>query len=161
MSLSDVTALKARLEDHLSAYARGTVGQPPQAKGFARLFRRWFSYNAQDIEPVHKDFLEGTEALVNQLAAAVAELSAEEEDRGKALAEQAVRSLLAEKSEALPNDRRLYLIAAEPLCAPLLPLLDRDALARRREEMLRITPRRLMFPRQLALLEEMDRLLGE
>ena len=90
-----------------------------------------------------------------------AELSAEEEDRGKALAEQAVRSLLAEKSEALPNDRRLYLIAAEPLCAPLLPLLDRDALARRREEMLRITPRRLMFPRQLALLEEMDRLLGE
>ena len=153
MSLSDVTALKARLEDHLSAYARGTAGQPPQPKGFARLFRRWFSYNAQDIEPVHKDFLEGTEALVNQLAAAVAELSAEEEDRGKALAEQAVRSLLAEKSEALP--------AAEPLCAPLLPLLDRDALARQREEMLRITPRRLMFPRQLALLEEMDRLLGE
>ena len=161
MSLSDAAALGARLEDHLSAYARGTVGQPPQAKGFARLFRRWFSYNAQDIEPVHKDFLEGTEALVNQLAAAVAELSAEEEDRGKALAEQAVRSLLAEKSEALPNDRRLYLIAAEPLCAPLLPRLDRDALSRRREEMLRITPRRLMVPRQLALLEEMDRLLGE
>ena len=161
MSLSDVTALGARLEDHLAAYARGTAGQPPQPKGFARLFRRWFSYNAQDIEPVHKDFLEGTEALAGELAAAIAALPPEEADRGKAAAEQAVTALLGEKPEALPNDRRLYLIAAEPLCAPLLPLLGREALARRRGEMLRITPRRRMFPRQLELLEEMDRLLEE
>ena len=159
MSLSDVTALRDRLEDHYRAYAFEYLTRPPQAKGFARLFRRWFTYNAQDIQPGDKAFLDGTEALIGELAAAVAALSPEE--GGKAAAEQAVALMTGEKPEGIPNGRRLYLVAAEALCAPLLPLLDREALERRRETMLKITPKRLMFPRQLELLAEMERLLGE
>ena len=160
MSLSDVTALRDRLEDHFRAYAFEYLTRPPQAKGFARLFRRWFTYNDQDIEPVHKAFLDGTEALAKELAAAVSALGPEEA-AGRTAAERAVALMLGEKPQGIPNDRRLYLIAAEALCAPLLPLLDREALARRREAMLAATPKRLMFPNQLALLQELERLLGE
>ena len=34
--------------------------------------------------------------------------------------------MLGEKPKGMPNERRLYLIAAEALAAPLLPLLDRE-----------------------------------
>lgn len=159
MSLPEVTALADRLEAVLRDYALGPLGAPPQPKGFARLFRRWFTYNAQDIEPIHKAFLEETEALVGELAAGLAALPAREAAEGRAEAERAVAAMLAAKPAEIPNDRRLYLVAAEALCAPLLPLLDREALARRREEMLRVTPKRLMFPRQRELLAEMERLL--
>ena len=161
MSLSDVTALGERLEDHYREYAFGTLSQPPRPKGFARLFRRWFTYNAQDIQPGDKAFLDGTEALIGELAAAVAALSPEEAEGGKAAAERAVALMTGEKPENIPNSRRLYLIAAEALCAPLLPLLDREALVRQRDAMVKVTPKRLMFPRQLELLEEMERLLEE
>ena len=157
MSLSDVNALAERLEAHYQDYALGTQGQPARPKGFARLFRRWFTYNAQDIEPVHKEFLEGVETLVGDLAAAAAALLPEETEGGQAAAEQAVARMLEEKPEGIPDDRRLYLVAAEALAAPLLPLLSRDGLARQRDAMLKNTPRRMMFPKQLELLEEMER----
>ena len=60
----------------------------------------------------------------------------------------------------MPNERRLYLVAAEGLAAPLLPLLDREKLAQQRDRMLALTPKRFMFPRQRELLAEMERLLG-
>lgn len=161
MSLAEAAALTDRLGETLAAYARRTPEEAAKPKGFAKLFRRWFTYNPREIEPVHKAFLEETEALVKELVSAVASLSGEERSRGGEKAEEAVALLLAEKPEDLPTDRRLYLIAAEPLCAPLLPLLTREALARRREAMLAVTPRRLLFPRQRELLEEMDRLLAE
>ncbi len=161
MSLSDVTALGDRLEDHYRAYAFEYLTRPPQAKGFARLFRRWFTYNAQDIQPADRDFLEGAEKLARELADAVAALPPEEAERGRETAERAAALMLGEKPPDMPNDRRLYLIAAEALCAPLLPLLDREALARQREAMLKNPPKRLMFPKQLELLTDMERLLDQ
>lgn len=161
MSQSDVTALAERLEAHYRDYALGPLGEPPKPKGFARLFRRWFTYNAQDIEPVHKDFLDGTQGLVRELAEAVAALPPAEAAEGRRTAERAVEGMLGEKPQGIPNDRVLYLVAAEGLCAPLLPLLDREGLVRQRDGMLARTPKRLMFPRQLELLEEMERLLDK
>ena len=161
MSLSDVTARLKDLEAHYRAYTQGDRDQPPKPKGFGKLFRRWFTYNAQEIEPVHREFLEGAEALTKELAEAVAALPEGEKASGIEAADRALTLMLGEKPQDLPNDRRLYLVAAEALAAPLLPLLDREKLARQRDRMLTLTPRRLMFPRQLELLAEMERLLGE
>ena len=161
MSLAEVTALADRLEEHYRTYAFETLGEPPRAKGFARLFRRWFSYNAQDIEPVHRDFLEETESLAGRLADAVAALAPEEAEEGRRQADRAVGLMLGEKPGEIPGDRQLYLTAAEALCTPLLSCLDRTQLSRQRDGMVARTPRRLMFPRQRELLEEMERLLKE
>lgn len=161
MSLQEAAALADRLEEHYRDYAFWNLGQPPRAKGFARLFRRWISYNDQDIAPADREFLDGTETLVKELAAALSALPPEEAEKGREIAERAVALMLEEKPREISNARRLYLIGAEALCAPLLPLLDREALVRRREAMLAVTPRRLMFPKQLELLEEMERLMGD
>ena len=67
MSLSDVTARLEDLEAHYQAYTQGDRDQPPKPKGFGKLFRRWFTYNAQEIEPVHQQYLEGAEALTKEL----------------------------------------------------------------------------------------------
>ena len=161
MSLADVTARLEALEEHYRAYVLAYREQPPKPKGFGKLFRRWFTYNAQEIEPVHQQFLEGTEALVRELAEAVAALPDEDKAAGVEAADRAVSLMLGEKPDGLPNDRRLYLIAAEALAAPLLPLLDRERLRSQRDRMLALTPKRLMFPRQLELLGEMEGLLGK
>ena len=161
MSLADVTARLEALEEHYRAYVLAYREQPPKPKGFGKLFRRWFTYNAQETEPVHREFLEGAEALTKELAEAVAALPEEDKAPGAEAADRALSLMLGEKPSDLPNERRLYLIAAEALAAPLLPLTDREQLTRQRERMLALTPKRLMFPKQLELLEEMERLLGE
>ena len=161
MSLAGVSARLEALEEHYRAYIRAYREQPPKPKGFGKLFRRWFTYNAQEIEPVHQAFMEGAETLARELAEAVAALPDGEKASGIEAADRALTLMLGEKPQDLPNDRRLYLVAAEALAAPLLPLLDREKLARQRDRMLTLTPRRLMFPRQLELLAEMERLLGE
>ena len=68
MSLADVNARLEALEEHYRAYVRAYREQPPKPKGFGKLFRRWFTYNAQEIEPVHREFLEGAETLARELA---------------------------------------------------------------------------------------------
>ena len=161
MSLAGVSARLEALEEHYRAYIRAYREQPPKPKGFGKLFRRWFTYNAQEIEPVHQQYLEGAEALTKELAEAVAALPDEDRAAGAEAADRALSLMLGAKPEDLPNERRLYLIAAEALAAPLLSLTDRDRLARQRDQMLALTPKRFMFPKQLELLAEMERLLGE
>ena len=161
MSLADVNARLEALEAHYEAYARGERDQPPKPKGFGKLFRRWFTYNAQEIEPVHREFLEGAESLTRELAEAISALPDEEKAAGEEAADRALTLMLGEKPGDLPNERRLYLVAAEALAAPLLPLLDREKLARQRDRMVALTPKRFMFPKQRELLEEMERLLGK
>ena len=161
MSLADVNARLEALEEHYRAYTQGSRDQPPKPKGFGKLFRRWFTYNAQEIEPVHREFLEGAEALTKELAEDAAALPDEDKAAGAEAADLALSLMLGEKPQDLPNERRLYLIAAEAISAPLLPLLDREKLAEQRDRMLALTPKRFMFPRQLELLGEMERLLGE
>ena len=54
-----------------------------------------------------------------------------------------------------------YLLAAEYQCAPLLPYLPREALERWRAELLRRTPRRMIFPKERELLARIETLMGE
>lgn len=161
MSLTAVNARLEALEEHYRAYTLGDRDRSPKPKGFGKLFRRWFTYNAQEIEPVHREFLEGTEALTKELAEAVAALPEEEKPAGTEAADRALTLMLGEKPGDLPNERRLYLVAAEALAAPLLPFLDKEKLARQRDRMVSLTPKRFLFPKQLELLAEMERLLGE
>ena len=161
MSLADVNARLEALEAHYEAYALGERDQPPKPKGFGKLFRRWFTYNDQETEPVHREFLEGAEALTKELAEAAAALPDDDRAAGSEAADRALTLMLGEKPGDLPNERRLYLVAAEALAAPLLPLLDREKLIRQRDRMLSLSPRRFLFPKQRELLAEMERLLGE
>ena len=156
----DAGELVRRLEEHYRAYAGGT-DRPEEKKGFARLFRHWVSYNAQSIEPVHQGFLDGASALAEELAAALEPLAAARPEESRALAARAVGLMLEPKPQGVKSDREWYLTAAEYTCAPLLPFLSREELGRQKDAMLARTPRRMMYPKQLELLERAEALLGD
>lgn len=159
MSLPQMEALTRELEDRVSAYLHRTGEPPPQPKGFSRLFRRWLSYSEQETEPIHRDFLSGVTALTEELAQTGATLPPEDRQEAGKLAERALACLLQTPPAGLPNERKVYLAAVQAAGVPLLPLLDQVQLARQRDALLAQTPRRLLFPRQRELLEEMERKL--
>lgn len=150
-------ALARELEAHYRAYRENAHARAE--KGFFRLFQHWFSYDAQWAEPVHQAFLDGVSQLVSALAEALEALLRRNPEGSQSLALQAVQVMLEPKSRDAKSERDWYLLIAEYQCSPLLPYLSREDLQRFRDEMLERTPRRLMFPKQLALLEQTEALL--
>lgn len=158
---------EALLEDiraHYRRYAedcRGLSASGAPGRSLARLFRHWISYDPQAAEPVHTAFLDGLSALVEELAGVLEAGVREDPAACQAAACQAVELLLDPRPRGAGADHASYLLAAEYQCAPLLPYLPREALERWRAELLRRTPRRMMFPKERELLARIETLMGE
>lgn len=149
--------LAAQLESHYESYI-----QPPEKsagqRDLGKLFRGWFSSNEHQAEPIHQQFLAGTESLSRELARMLAGLDPEV---SRPLALREARLILEHSVSCSDLDRTAYLTAAEVQCIPLLPYLTREELASLRDSMLSRTPKRMMFPKQLEVLQAMERLMGE
>lgn len=158
MSIREAEELLQKLEKHYSDYQEGK-GRRPRKKGFLQLLSHWVSYDAQDIAPYHEDFLMGVTRRAEALAEALNSLSPEEQAEGNRLALRAVELLLQPKPQQPQNDRDWYLMTAEYSAAPLLPFLSCEELQVQRDNMLAQTPRKLMYPKQLELLETVEELM--
>lgn len=152
------------LEEHFRRYTAACERQK-ESGGFGdnllRMFRHWISYNAKRAEPVHADFLEGLQAQVQALSAVLDELEAYDQRACRRLAARAVALLMAPQPEGVKSDCQWYLLVAEYQCGPLFAYLTREDLEHWRDEMLRRTPRRMMYPKQLELLETAEKLLEQ
>lgn len=160
MSLSGAEELLRQLEQHCSDYEAGK-GMRPDKKGLLQILSHWVAYDAQNIAPYHEDFLLGVNRLTERLAETLAGLAEGERAAGGQVAARAVELLLRPKPQQPRNDRDWYLMTAEYAAAPLLPFLSAEELQTHRDNMLARTPRRLMYPKQLELLEQAEKLLGE
>ena len=159
MSISVAEELLRKLEQHYDDYKEGR-GRRPRKKGLLKMLSHWVAYDAQDIAPYHEDFLLGVNRLTEQLAETLGGLAPEERDEGNQLAGRAVELLLQPKPQQPQNDREWYLMTAEYAVTPLLPFLTQEELQAHRDSMLAHTPRKLMFPKQLELLEAVENRLG-
>lgn len=148
--------LLARLEAVQAAYAGDEGLETGKHRGFARLFRHWVSYNVQSIAPRDEQFLKESERLTAALAAALAQLPPEE---GQPIAARAAALLLNPPAVETHQDRAWYLLAAGYPCGRLFPYLSQAELRRVRDGLLARTPRRMMFPKQLELLQCAEALL--
>lgn len=141
-------------------YAEKCRQQVQTGGKIARLFRRWFSgYEPSAADALHLDFLDETRRLVTNLAGL---LDRHQNDRPGicgAYAEKAAGILLRPKPAREKTAADWYMVAAEQYCGVLLPFLDRDALRRVRDDYVKHTPKRLMFPKQREVLEHMERML--
>ena len=160
MSISAAEELLQQLERHYNDYKEGK-GRRPRKKGFLQMLSHWVAYDVQDIAPYHEDFLLGVNQLTDRLAETLVSLSQEEQAEGGKLAVRAVELLLQPKPQQPQNDRDWYLMTAEYAAAPLLPFLSSEELQVQRDNMLAHTPRKLMYPKQLELLEAAEKLLGQ
>lgn len=146
----------AALEDLYSSYKQ-QYKQERQAEGFsfARLFRRWGSCDETKTEPVHQEFL----TQVNRQVDALCSLLKENPSNGQAVAWRAVRCMILQESVGQKTDSDWYIIAAEIQAVPLLPYLSHEDLQNCRSFMLQRTPRKWMLPKQLELLDSIEKLL--
>ena len=104
-------------------------------------------------------FFQRLQQLVTELAQQLAEESPEE---AGAISACVVERMLRPKDwKAEGNAKALMLVGVEQLAGPLLPYLERSELQRIRDDYLRHNPKRKMYPKQQALLKEMERLLRE
>lgn len=160
MSNREIERLQAedlvnQLESHYKHYTQLPENLPKQ-RDFGRLFQGWFSNNEEQSEPVHQAFLSKTETLCRQLSQTLDKL---EPKISEPLALRAAQLVLVHNCICIDRDRSSYLTAAEYLCMPLLPYLSLQGLDDLRRAMLARTPRRMMFPKQLEVLQACETLI--
>lgn len=123
-------------------------------KGLGVVFDKWFrSASPTEPEPLYADFLLSVQTLANQLADALCGLDAEE--RGKC-AVAAAKIMLRPKPVDQKTQAEWFMVAAEYSFSALIPYLPADAIAKIRDEYVRDTPKRMMYPRQRDLLKLME-----
>ena len=148
------------LEQLRTLYADYRREEPEEESGLnlGRLFKGWFSSGIGKMEPEDRRFVDGAEELSGQLAEAIG--GEPEGETRRSLAVEAVTLILDAGSPNPGTGKELYLTAAEQYCIPLLKYLSGEDLARLKSSMLAKTPKRMMFPKQLEVLEAMERLMA-
>jgi hypothetical protein len=158
VSLAEAERLVAQLEQHYQDYREGK-GRTGRKKNLLGMLSHWIAYDAEEVAPQHEEFLTGITRITEDLAAQLSECPEEDRCAGSALALRAVDLLLQPKPRQPQGDRDWYLMLAEYSAGPLLRFLSREEVERQRTRMLAQTPRRLMYPKQLELLETAEQLL--
>lgn len=133
--------------------AAGTRGGKPKIT-LTGILDRWLRSPApSEPEPMFTEFLKDVDALVKELAEALAGADAGERD---ASALDAARIMLASKPVNEKSQAEWYMVAAEFSFEALIPLIAPDTLKAIRDGYVRGTPKRVMFPRQRDLLKRME-----
>jgi hypothetical protein len=122
--------------------------------GLAGIFGKWLrSTTPAEPEPLYAEFLSTVQTLVTQLAEALRDVSAGERDES---IQVAAKLMLAAKPMDSKTQAEWYMVAAEHSFCVLIPLLTPGMLQSIRDAYLKSTPKRMMFPRQLDLLKQMN-----
>lgn len=138
-------------------YLEENQEQQPSPNILSRLFGGWFaSSDPQKMEPVHREFLQAVENIAGQLAELLEQLKRDHTDLCQAYAQRAISIMLVPKTEKEKLAAEWYMTAAEYQSAMLLPYLSRFELRRVRDGMLKRTPKRLMYPKEKELLEQIE-----
>jgi len=132
-----------------------SAGEREKAKtGLAGLFDKWFrSTSPSEPEPLYADFLKSVQALVNELAEVLRKANAEEIDP---FALAVSKIMLAPKPIDDKTQAEWFMVAAEYSFSALIPLLTPSTLQMIRDDYVRNTPKRMMYPRQRDLLKSME-----
>lgn len=156
----DAAKLLERLTDIYLDYSGKNFDQGNPKRGVARLFRKWFtSFDSLSVNSVHQEFLDEVGRIVKKLSLALEELKTDDADACMGFAGQAVSLMLAPKPTKEKTTAEWYLTIAEYQCTSILPFVSYSELKRTREDMLKRTPKRLMYPRQREMIELMESLI--
>lgn len=152
--------LLGQLDRHYVDYLERYQQQQNSKGNMSRLFVNWFtSFEPAASDSMHQDFLTGIEQLIAELTLVLAQLEQESPQRCRTFAGQAVCRLLKSRPAKEKTTADWYMTVAEYQCSPLLPYLSKEDLKHYHDLMLERVPRRLMFPKQKQLLEQMEAIM--
>ncbi|MCF0228409.1 MAG: hypothetical protein HUJ76_01785 [Parasporobacterium sp.] len=140
-------------------YAIGKNSDPSIGKGFARMFRHWVSYNNQKVDEEDKKFLSDVERLVAELVSELSERAENDPDSAGRLSSKAVDMLLFPGQNA-GREKQWFMLVAAYQCESLFQFMSGDDLRTVCDRMLKRTPRRMMLPKELELLESAEKILN-
>jgi hypothetical protein len=116
-------------------------------------------YNPLSVNPDDQAFLDEVERITSQFVPMLEEMKVNNPDACMGYAAKAVDVLLTQKPAKEKTAGDWYLTVAEYQISFLLPYLSCNELKNTREKLLKRTPKRLMFPKQLELIRLIDKLL--
>lgn len=153
--------LIGQLDRHYFEYCEKYQKKKKSKSKIANLFGKWFSsFEPSSLDPMHQEFLKGIEQIISELTISLKQLEQKDPNLCHAIAEKAVGRLMIPKPAKEKTTAEWYMTVAEYQCSPLLSYLCREDLKHYRDLMLERTPRRLMFPKQRLLLEQMEEIMN-
>ena len=125
------------------------------------MFERWFYLDPNAIKPLHKEFLDEVKRLVAELAPVLERMEGSDPEACRDHAARALGIMFAPKPSKQKTDADRYLAIAEYESVPLFSFAPRDDLTRVRDGLLKRTPRRFMFPKQLEMVKLLEKIISE
>ena len=141
-------------------YSGYTNRQSQKKKGVSEMFAKWVRNDANQIEPVSKEFLKNVESLIGALDNTLSSISCFDRSLCEKLCGRALLIIFAHKPANETNDTERYLAASEYLAPVLFKYASRDDMNRIREELLARIPRRLMYPKQREIVDMLGEMLS-
>ncbi len=152
--------LQSLVSAFLSYTENETQKHQKKTRKLSRLFAGWFTgYNPLSANPDDQVFLDNVAHIIAQLVTVLEDMKPECSDRRMTIAAQAVKILLPPKPAIEKTASDWSLTVAEYQIINILPYLSVDDLKNTRAKLLERTPKRIMFPKQLELLQMIDKLL--
>lgn len=150
-------ALGERLSEIYETFEKQITEKDEGEKTFLKTLRHFFS-DKRDTDDDIRAFYNTVGNHITKLYDALKEETSEEASE---IAENALRLMLSPMAKWDNSVPTLAKISNQGFATPLLEFLTKEQLQKLREDYLAGTPKRLMFPNQRTVLEEMDRLLAE
>lgn len=131
-------------------------------KGLQQMFSGWFSSGGRYAVPMEQvAFFAQVESIVTRLTSVLGCLRETDPARCHAYTRQALELLLSLGSDKAPSGGATYLIVAGYQSAALFSFASPGDLEQIRKELLRRTPRRMMFPKEREMLAQMETVIAE
>ncbi len=141
---------------------KADIRSASQPRGIGEALRGWLAGSRlTQADTRGMAFYDQVAEAVSGLEKALAACAEELADLRFHYAKEAAELMLVWHPDEQPRDIKWYLLAAESHLIPLLPYLKKEELADLRTRYLAATPRRLMFPNQRKLLDQMEQLLAD
>ena len=125
-------------------------------RGFNRLFEKWLTLDPLAIKPIHQEFLDNVNRIVVELVLILEHINGIAPEVCRDYTGKALGIMFTPKPDKAKTDTDRYFTIAEYESVPLFSYASLEDLQRFRSELLKRTPKRFMFPKQLEMIEIMD-----
>lgn len=150
-------ALGEKLEEIYQIFEDRITEKDEGERTFLKTLRQLFS----DKRDTDDDVRAFHNTVGNHITKLYDALKEESPEKAGEIAERALHLMLDQKGKWSNDVVSLSKVSNQGFAAPLLEFLPKEQLAALREDYLKWTPKRLMFPNQRDVLQKMDELLAD
>jgi len=124
-------------------------------------FAKWMQVPGTELEPEHKNFLDGVERYVSELCQIFSALCELDREACEDLCKNALDVIFVKKPKKETTDTQRFLAISEYHSPGLFAFASSDNLKQIHRELLERTPKRLMFPKHKELVNLLEKTISD